>query len=205
MSEDSYLTISEPGSAQTRVLGSRFLGVALGISSETELQESLESEKRRYHDATHWCFAARTGTVPDVKERSSDAGEPKGSAGIHILHEIQKRELTNTLVIVTRYFGGTKLGTGNLGRAYGECASLALDASTTALRQLVETLQVECSYDLQSIVYHVAQRAGGQVEPVASAQNAAFTVRLPRSAVGYFRTTLDEDARGQIKIRQVKA
>ncbi len=109
MNADSYLVIAGPGHAQTRVLGSRFFGSALPVSGLEEVNAFLEAEKKRYHDATHWCWAARWGVGKTLVEKSTDAGEPHGTAGIPIMREIQKRELHDALVIVTRWFGGTKL------------------------------------------------------------------------------------------------
>lgn len=200
MNSDDYLTIAEPGHAQTRVLGSRFMGAALPLSGVEEIDSLLELERKHYHDATHWCFAARAGVAPNLLERASDAGEPKGTAGMPILQQIQGRHLTNSLVIVTRYFGGTKLGTGNLARAYADCAALALDAAATARRVILKSLVVECSYDLQSLVYHVAQRFEAAVEPLASVALARFRLSAPQSRFDALSAALIEESRGRIHI-----
>ncbi len=200
MNSDDFLTIAEPGHAQTRVLGSRFLGAALPLSRVEEIDSLLELERKRCHDATHWCFAARFGVEPNLSERASDAGEPKGTAGLPILQQIQGRHLTNCLVIVTRYFGGTKLGTGNLARAYADCAALALDAATTARRVVLKSLVVECSYDLQSLVYHVAQRFDAAVEPLASVAQARFRLSAPQRRFDALSAALTDESRGRIHI-----
>ena len=198
MSTDEYWTLAGPGDAQTRVLGSRFLGRALPVSDFDEVAARLEEERKLHHDATHWCWAARLGA--EINEKSSDAGEPRGTAGAPILSAIQQRNLSDCVVIVTRYFGGTKLGRGNLARAYGECASLALDAAPRALRKILAVCRVRCSFDDQSLVYHVAQRFQATVEPKPAADHAEFVLRAAPAAMTALRTSLGEESRGRIAV-----
>jgi uncharacterized YigZ family protein len=203
MIRDDYLTILEPGHAQTRVLGSRFLGSALPTNDEGEREQHLDAERKHYHDATHWCFAARFGIEPSILERTSDAGEPKGTAGTPILREIQARGLTNTLVIVTRYFGGTKLGKGNLARAYADCAARTLENAATVQRHMTQSLRVACPYDLQAVVYHVAQEYAAAVEPQSSSEEAMFLVHVRAGAAETFSAVLGEECRGRVRIQMV--
>ena len=201
MSRDDYLTILEPGYAQTRVLGSRFLATAMPVTHEEEIEQHLAAERKRYHDATHWCFAARFAPETVTVERASDAGEPKGTAGMPILRELQCRELFDSLVIVTRYFGGTKLGTGNLARAYAECAGQALDSAVITRRRILSHLVVQCPYDLQAVIYHVAQKFQAIVEPAPSESQAAFQLAVPVSLATHLSAALTEESRGRIQIR----
>lgn len=122
----SFLTLSGPGSAELRVRGSSFLGYAAPAETEAAAREVLAGRQRQYFDATHNCSAWRLrGGV----QRANDAGEPSGSAGAPILAAIEGAELFDCIVVVTRYFGGTKLGVGGLVRAYGEAAAAALAAA----------------------------------------------------------------------------
>ena len=198
MSTDEYWTLAGPGNAQTRVLGSRFLGRALPVSDFDQVAARLEEERKLYHDATHLCWAARVGA--EMTEKSSDAGEPRGTAGAPILREIQKRNLGDCLVIVTRYFGGTKLGRGNLARAYGECASLSLDAAPQVLRRILAACRVTCSFDDQSLVYHVAQRFQATVEPQSAPDHAEFILHAAPAAMPMLRASLSEESRGRIVV-----
>jgi uncharacterized YigZ family protein len=198
MSTDEYWTLAGPGSAQTRVLGSRFLGRALPVSNFDEVAARIEETRKLRHDAAHWCWAARLGA--DVAEKSSDAGEPRGTAGAPILREIRKRNLSDCLVIVTRYFGGTKLGRGNLARAYGECASLALDAAPRVLRKILAVCRVRCSFDDQSLVYHIAQRFQATVEPKPAADHAEFILRATPAAMITLRASLSEESSGRVAV-----
>ncbi len=114
--------------------GSRFIGVALPCPDEGSIQRNLEGLSKRWRDATHYCWAA-VFNGSDRRERSSDNGEPAGTAGKPILAVLKGSGLTDTMVVVIRYFGGTLLGTGGLVHAYTEGAKLALtDVRTTKKR-----------------------------------------------------------------------
>jgi uncharacterized YigZ family protein len=119
----SFLTLAGPGSAEMRVRGSSFLGYAAPAASEAAARAVLAERERRYFDATHNCSA---WLLRDGVRRSNDDGEPGGSAGAPILAAIDGAGLVDCVVVVTRYFGGTKLGVGGLVRAYGEAAAAAL-------------------------------------------------------------------------------
>jgi putative IMPACT (imprinted ancient) family translation regulator len=198
MNADEYLSLAGPGHAQTRVLGSRFLGTAHPLFRPDALNSLLEAERKLYHDATHWCWALRTGLDRELVEKSADAGEPHGTAGIPILREIQKREITGCAVIITRYFGGTKLGTGGLARAYAECAGLALDAATVERRRILASLRVECPFDEQGLVYALAHRYQAVVEPVPEPDRAVFRITLSPDAGPALVAALRDAGRGRI-------
>ena len=131
--DDQYTVIDEPGEGQFKALGSRFLGFAVPVSTEGEARAYVQEKRNQYHDARHHCFAWIIGSQAE-QERSSDDGEPSHSAGTPILRAIQKAELTNTLVIVVRYFGGKKLGVPGLIEAYGQAAETAITNASTKVR-----------------------------------------------------------------------
>ena len=128
-SSDTYLVLDKPVISEIKIKGSRFLAEAIPVSSVEEADAALLAIKKRDYDATHHCSAYRIGSDGNTF-RYNDDGEPNSSAGLPIYRQIEGRNLTNALVVVIRYYGGTKLGTGGLVRAYGEAASLALDAAT---------------------------------------------------------------------------
>lgn len=133
----AYLTTEREGSAEENVRGSRFLGWAGHAPSAEDALRAVARFRRHYPDASHHCFAYRIGD----EMRSSDDGEPGGTAGRPILEVVLKRELDRTAVIVVRYFGGTKLGAGGLVRAYSGTAAKALDAAGT--RAVEDTVMLE--------------------------------------------------------------
>ena len=124
---------------------SRFLADLFPVQSEQEAQERIAEVKKRYYDARHHCYAFRIGTDGRTA-RSSDDGEPSGTAGMPILHVLTGRDVTNVLIVVTRYFGGILLGTGGLVRAYGGAASGVLDQAGTVRMEPCECYRMDLSY-----------------------------------------------------------
>ena len=125
MEDDIYRTIAAPSEGIFKSKGSRFLSFAFPVSHKESIKEQIERLKAGYHDARHHCYAYRLGTRGE-NFRSSDDGEPTGTAGKPILGQIRSKDLTNTLVVVVRYFGGTLLGTSGLIEAYKLAAADAL-------------------------------------------------------------------------------
>jgi len=121
-----YFTPLKPVEAQFVVKHSRFIAWLISVTTRAAIDEALESRCKKFPDATHHCFAWRIGFDNKLQAFSSDAGEPAGTAGKPILQALGARHLTNTLCVVTRYFGGTKLGTGGLIRAYAAAAFAAI-------------------------------------------------------------------------------
>ena len=143
---DTYRTVARSGRAEPpKTKGSRFIGDAFLATTEADAEACLDAVRKREHAATHHAWAWRVG-APGSAARSSDDGEPSGSAGAPILRQIDARGLTNTVVVVTRYYGGTKLGTGGLVRAYGEAASDALDAAGSREHVLRTPVLVRFAY-----------------------------------------------------------
>ncbi len=125
-SPDQYWTIGDLAQSKLKIKGSIFIAFAFPVSSEREARERIKKVSKETFDATHHCFAYKIKTDESEIVKYSDAGEPHGSAGSPILSAIKSEGLSNVLVVVTRYFGGTKLGTGGLSRAYRQTAQAAL-------------------------------------------------------------------------------
>lgn len=126
--EKSYKTLKEYGEASFIERKSRFISYSMPATTEEQAIEFLSSIKKKHYDATHNCYAYILGESASI-QRSSDDGEPSGTAGMPILEILRKEGLTNTIVVVTRYFGGILLGAGGLIRAYAEGAKLAVSAA----------------------------------------------------------------------------
>lgn len=200
MLADEFWTIAEPGTAQTRVLGSRFSATAFPCTDEFVLQEFLERVKRKHYDASHHCWAMILRCESEPSEKCSDAGEPKGTAGLPILNEIRSRNLLDCAVVVTRWFGGTKLGTGGLVRSYGECAAFALDSAQKVRRRTGVTVVVSASFELQSHVYYLAGKYNVHVESEAASGGTQFRIRLRRSQLSEFEAALTEHSAGRLTL-----
>ncbi len=151
----SYKTVYSGGEAEVEVKRSRFIATVQPVSSEAEAQEFLASIRKRYHDATHNCYACTVGSRFEL-QRSSDDGEPGGTAGRPILEVLLQEEIHDCIVVVTRYFGGTLLGTGGLIRAYQTAAKEGLAHSVIAMRCLGRRYTIRTDYGdlgrLQSLV-----------------------------------------------------
>ena len=143
-SPSSYRVPAAPATAERREKGSRFVALLEPVADETTAKARVVALADAHRDATHCCFAWRVGWPP--KERSSDAGEPGGTAGPPILRALQTAELSDALLVVLRWFGGTKLGKGGLVRAYGGVARDAVATATLAARLQRTRVTLELPY-----------------------------------------------------------
>lgn len=142
---DLYKTIRNPAEGFYKEKGSKFLAMAYPVSHEAQIKDHLASLQKQYHDARHYCYAWRL--APEKTQyRVNDDGEPSGTAGKPIYGQIVSRDLTNLLVGVVRYFGGTKLGVGGLIQAYRSAASDALDHASIIECKVYDRLKVEFEY-----------------------------------------------------------
>ncbi|MBU8933657.1 MAG: YigZ family protein [candidate division Zixibacteria bacterium] len=146
--DDVYHTPATEARYETKVKGSRFIAECRLVSSPEDATTALASIRKGEHAATHHCYAWRVGLFDDMKFKYSDDGEPSGTAGRPIYDAMCGRGLDNVLVVVTRYYGGTKLGTGGLARAYGEAAAGALDAAGSQKKYLTAKYRVVIDFGL---------------------------------------------------------
>ncbi|MFZ5945426.1 MAG: YigZ family protein [Bacillota bacterium] len=144
---NEYKTLLQPGVAEIYIEKSRFIGYSAPVASEQEAVAFIGEIKARHNDAAHNVPAYVIGMGNEI-QRYSDDGEPSGTAGIPILEVIKKEDLRNVVIIVTRYFGGIKLGTGGLIRAYTKGAKIAVDAAPIITKRLHKLFQVEIEYTL---------------------------------------------------------
>jgi len=148
----TYRTIASPTTSQYRVLGSRHLGYAYPVRSEEDVKAHIDALWKEHHNATHVCYAWRLGWDYS-KYRINDDGEPSGTAGKPIYGQIQSAELTNILIAVVRYYGGTKLGTGGLIDAYKTTAKLCIEEATIEVRPVMDRYRLTFSYaDMPSVM-----------------------------------------------------
>ncbi len=147
MTNDSYLTIDkviEPSIFKDRK--SKFLGYAFPFDDLEQLKPIIEKLKKEHHNARHWCYGYRIG-IEKIQERANDDGEPSNSAGMPILGQINAKNLTNTLVVVIRYYGGVKLGVGGLMNAYKTATQMVLDETEIIEKIRTKELSVGFTYD----------------------------------------------------------
>lgn len=152
--KDSYLTIESDAEAIFKEKSSKFLCYAYHVESEEEITAHLEVLRKRYYDATHHCYAWRLGPFGE-KFRANDDGEPSSTAGKPILGQLFSREITNCLIVVVRYFGGTKLGVPGLISAYKESAAAVLDEAKVVERTVDTLVKVDFSYVVMNDVMRI--------------------------------------------------
>ena len=152
--KDSYLTIESDAEAIFKEKSSKFLCYAYHVESEEEITAHLEVLRKRYYDATHHCDAWRLGPFGE-KFRANDDGEPSSTAGKPILGQLLSREITNCLIVVVRYFGGTKLGVPGLISAYKESAAAVLDEAKVVERTVDTLVKVDFSYVVMNDVMRI--------------------------------------------------
>ncbi len=138
---------------------SRFIGIVFQIDNPDIVRVCLDQVENRYPDATHRCYAYKLWSV----EKSSDAGEPAGTAWKPILFALQKSAYDNVLVVVIRYFGGTMLGAWGLVRAYGQCARDVLTHAPQEKKELLQQISLVCSYDDMATVMQCIEKVQGRV------------------------------------------
>ena len=149
---DEIRTIDEFQEVTTTVKKSSFIAQVYPVISEDVFKEHLTKAKKKYYDASHHCYAYK---LVNGNIRYSDAGEPNGSAGIRILNAIEHFELVNQLVIVTRFFGGIKLGVGPLGKAYYESAYEVLNDSKISTKSLFQKVEFLSEIEHVSLIHRI--------------------------------------------------
>jgi uncharacterized YigZ family protein len=143
--QDTYRTIKEPSKGIFKDKGSKFLSFAYPVNNIEDVEDTIKSVKKIYHDARHHCYAFVLG--PDQKTyRASDDGEPSNSSGPPILGQIRSKNLTNVLIVIPRYFGGTKLGIPGLINAYKSAAEDALEKAKIIEKTIKKRLKIEFQY-----------------------------------------------------------
>lgn len=151
---DFYFTINQEKRIEIKVKSSKFIASAYPADSKEKAKEILGTVRTEFFDASHNCFAYRIGYL-GMDFRASDDGEPNGSAGKPILFTIKKFDLSDLIVIVTRYFGGTKLGIGGLARAYSNATEEVLKICEKKKVHITKNIQIFCTYDDLNIVKHI--------------------------------------------------
>ncbi len=163
MEKDTYLTLEAPATAALRERSSKFLSFAWPVQDEEQIRGHLEALRKEYYDATHHCYAWCLGPQGE-RFRANDDGEPSGTAGRPILGQMLSREVTDCLVVVVRYFGGTKLGVPGLIAAYKESAAAVLEAAQIVERTVDRRVEIEFSYLAMNDVMRVVKEEQPRIE-----------------------------------------
>ena len=199
---DCYFTIAQTAKAEIRVKGSRFIGEVALVSDAAGAKTYLESVRKREYEATHHCFAYRLGVGSDIEFKYSDDGEPNGSAGKPIYDCIKGRELTSVIVVVTRYFGGTKLGTGGLVRAYSEAALLSLEKAGKKTNYITDTICLTIEFSFYDRILKVIEKLKAKQTESDFSEKVSMTIQIRKSLTEQFVRELTDISRGTAQIEK---
>ncbi|MER6915870.1 YigZ family protein [Streptomyces sp. NPDC000594] len=187
--QEQYRTVARAGVYETEINRSRFLCALAPAATEEEAQAFVARIRKEHPTATHNCFAYVIGADASV-QKASDDGEPGGTAGVPMLQMLLRREMRYTVAVVTRYYGGVKLGAGGLIRAYGGVVGEALDTLGTLTRKRFRLATVTVDLQRAGKLENELRAAGRTVREVRYGERVAIDIGLPDSEVEAFRVWL---------------
>lgn len=189
-------SIARDGAHELEIQRSRFLCTVARVETAERATDFIAAIRKSHWDATHNCSAFRIG--PDAEQqRSSDDGEPAGTAGVPMLEVLTRRELTDTVAVVTRYYGGIKLGAGGLVRAYGRAVGETLDDIGTVLRVPHATVHITVDHPTAGKLENELRSTGRKVSNIEYGSEVRFTVLVPTNSSPAFEHWLAEHTAGR--------
>jgi len=192
----SYLTVKGYGEHEIVIEKSRFIANISRAETEEEAIEFIQSIKKKHWNATHNCSAYLIGEH-DLIQKANDDGEPSGTAGVPILEVLKKRKLKDTVVVVTRYFGGIKLGAGGLIRAYGKSTSEGLNATGIVERKLMKVVHIKVDYTWLGKLENELRASVYEIKEIHYLDAVEFEVYVEEAMVGTFTEWMVEMTNGQ--------
>lgn len=200
MQSEKIVVLAKESSNKIKIKGSQFIGQSYPINSQSEAENYLAQIKKQYYDATHHCYAYK---LDSGEERYSDDGEPSGTAGIRILNSLNHFNLTNTLLVVIRYFGGTKLGVGPLGKAYGETSMELLFNSVIIELTKFKNIEIIYNYDNVSTIYYLLNKY--KVEKIIDKFETSPSINcfIEPSLITNFKDELTQKTSGKASINEL--
>lgn len=180
-----YYTVKQQGHDEIIIQKSRFVGYVRRVETEEEAQAFIQEIKKKHHDATHNCSCYMIGENNQI-QKANDDGEPSGTAGVPMLEVLKKQNLKDTAVVVTRYFGGIKLGAGGLIRAYGNTTSQAIKTTGIVKRQLMQGFSITVDYSLLGKLENVLRNSDYIIETINYLENVEFIVYVQVGEINNF-------------------
>lgn len=194
-----YLTVKTAGSHEIIIQKSRFIAHVNRAETEEDAQAFIQSIKKEHWNATHNCSAYLIGEN-DLIQKANDDGEPSGTAGIPMLEVLKKRGLKDSVVVVTRYFGGIKLGAGGLIRAYGRAASEGIDAVGIVERKLMNVMKIGIDYTWLGKLENELRNQKFLVKDIHYSDQVEIDVYVESEGTGQFSDLITELTNGQADI-----
>jgi uncharacterized YigZ family protein len=174
---ETWKTVSAPSEGLYKEKGSRFISYLFPVSGEEEIRDILQKIRKEHHSARHHCYAWRLGTEV-MHTRTNDDGEPSSTAGKPILGQILSHDLTNVLLVVVRYFGGTLLGTSGLINAYRIAAALAIAGNVIETRDVKTRFSIECPYPLLNDVMQIIKSEGYRQDEISMTERCTIRISV---------------------------
>lgn len=197
--QEEYRTVARAGVHETEISRSRFLAALAPAATEAEAQEFVRRVRGEHPTATHHCYAYVIGADAGIR-KSSDDGEPGGTAGVPMLQMLLRRDIRYAVAVVTRYYGGIKLGAGGLIRAYGGAVGEALDVLGTVTRRRLRLATVTVGHERAGRLANDLRAAGREVRDVRYGEAVAFEVAVPEAELGRFGAWLADATSGTARL-----
>lgn len=196
---ENYITVGSSASAEILINKSRFIGHAARAETEAEAIAFIDSIKLKHRQATHNCSAYMIGEHDSI-QKANDDGEPSGTAGVPMLEVLKKQGLKDTVLVVTRYYGGIKLGGGGLIRAYGKSASEAIAASGVVERRLHHLMKVSIDYTWLGKIENEIRQSDYPLAGIDYSEAVVLSIHVPVEQESTFIDWVNELTNGQAEI-----
>ncbi|MBM7556296.1 YigZ family protein [Halanaerobacter jeridensis] len=202
---DSYKTIAQDTRIQRKIKKCKFITSIKNVTTVRKAEEFIADISEEFADATHNVYAFKVGLEDKAITRSSDDGEPSGSSGPPALKAIEGRGLTNTVVVVTRYFGGVKHGVGGLIRAYGDSVREAIDEAGIIKKTRYIKLAIEVSYDMMGQVINDLEGSEAKVENTEYTNEGVRIIAVMKpSLISNFKARIKEETKGESEFEELE-
>ena len=198
---DTFLTVADKiQSAELKVKGSKFIASIVHTSNKIIAEKQYQEFKQKYHDATHNCYAYR---ISENEFRYSDDGEPSGTAGLPIYKVLENNEIFEALLVVTRYYGGTKLGTGGLARAYSDAALECVKNGKKIQKTRYVTINLQTTYNRYNELLRLVSKFNGKFKQSDYQDKIDLTLQIPKSKFNLFQSEFDQHFYDINNVKQV--
>jgi len=197
---DSYFTIKKEFRTEIKIKNSKFIGQTFSVESIESVYPILEEIKKKEYSASHYCYAYIIGLGNHKIFKYSDNGEPSGTAGKPIYDILQGNNLTNILLVVTRYFGGTKLGTGGLVKAYSEAAKSVLEKSIITKKYLTDYIKFKIEFPLYNSLQILMDKYHAELITSDFSDIVKIELRVRKNMADNFKNEVIELASGKVSL-----
>lgn len=200
---ENYMTIATTGTKELQISKSRFIAHCSRAETEEEAINFIQTIKKEHHNATHNCSAYLIGAHDQI-QKANDDGEPSGTAGVPMLEVLKKQGLKDVVVVVTRYFGGIKLGAGGLVRAYGKATTQGIEASGIVERKLYKRMKVAVDYTLLGKLENEVRNSQFLLVNISYSEHVDFFIDVENTEENFFQEWMTDLTSGKSTISQEK-